>query len=150
MRSQKLDLKKAYTTWVAKAQRLRGVKGLEQSIGGQFTSYGIIEREMLGFYGLRPEHYLIDVGCGAGRLAIPLSEHHHGDYLGTDIVEDLIQHAKQSVKRDHWRFKVVDQLKIPESDGVADMVCMFSVLRVCLESVSQRATLRRSMMAEAV
>ena len=59
--------------------------GLQYSIGGEW-GVGIIERELLIQYGLQPKNYVIDLGCGAGRLAKPLSEYLTGRFLGLDIV----------------------------------------------------------------
>ena len=43
-------------------------------------------------------------------------------------VPDLIAHARKLAGRKDWRFELVDHIGIPEQDGVADMVCFFSVL----------------------
>jgi SAM-dependent methyltransferase len=99
----------------------------KQVIGGQFEAFGIVEREMLRYFGLNASSYLIDVGCGSGRLAIPMTQFLTGRYLGTDIVPDLVERARTACRRPDWRFEVVDALEIPEADGVADMVCAFSV-----------------------
>jgi SAM-dependent methyltransferase len=99
----------------------------KQVIGGQFEAFGVVEREMLRHFGLLPESYLIDIGCGSGRLAIPLVPFLHGRYLGTDIVPDLVERARLACNRLDWRFEVVDEVAIPEADGRADMVCAFSV-----------------------
>ncbi len=132
----KLDLGRAYSKWVRQARAARGEQGLELAIGGQFEAYGIIEHQMLLHYGLQPEDYLIDVGCGSGRLAIPLSRTHRGAYLGTDIVPELLEHARGKVARHDWRFEAVSRLEIPEADGRADMVCLFSVLTHLLHEQS--------------
>jgi SAM-dependent methyltransferase len=99
----------------------------KQVIGGQFEAFGIVEREMLCYFGLTASSYLIDVGCGSGRLAIPMTQFLTGRYLGTDIVPDLVERGRTACRRPDWRFEVVDALEIPEADGVADMVCAFSV-----------------------
>ena len=122
------DGKSGYGKWVRRAKASQGDRGLEHAIGGEFEAFGNIEREMLAYLGLAPEGYLIDVGCGSGRLAIPLSRTHSGRYLGTDIVDDLLDYARRRVSRRDWRFALVEKLEIPETDDQADMVCMFSVL----------------------
>src|SRR5215510_1358331 len=100
---------------------------MKTAIGGQFEAYGQIEADMLRFFGLRNDATLIDVGCGSGRLAIPLSKTQRGAYLGTDVVPDLLEFARQSCNRPDWQFQVVDRLRIPAPDESADMVCFFSV-----------------------
>lgn len=41
-------------------------------VGGQYHGIGILESSALLSHGLRPEHNVIDVGCGSGRLAVAL------------------------------------------------------------------------------
>lgn len=133
----KLDLKGAYRRWVHQAQAGRSrAAAMQFAIGGQFDAYGQIEADMLRFFGLRDQSMLIDVGCGSGRLAIPLSRTHRGPYLGTDIVPDLLEFARESCSRQDWRFEVVDELRIPAPDRSADMVCFFSVLTHLLHEQS--------------
>jgi SAM-dependent methyltransferase len=83
--------------------------------------------ETLKHIGLKEDSYVIDVGCGAGRLAKPLSQYLTGRYLGIDIVSELVNHARQIVGRPDWRFEIAKGLSIPDEDGEADMVCFFSV-----------------------
>lgn len=101
---------------------------LKAAVGGDFDQIGFLERELLIQSGLRPDGYLIDVGCGSGRLAKPLADYLSGKYLGLDVVPELVEYARQLVGRPDWRFEVVEGLKIPEADGQADVVCFFSVL----------------------
>jgi SAM-dependent methyltransferase len=82
-------------------------------------------RDILLTAGLSDSQYLIDVGCGCGRLAHTLTVER---YLGTDVVPELLQHARVLCPNPRWRFELVDGTTIPERSGVADMVCFFSVL----------------------
>jgi ubiquinone/menaquinone biosynthesis C-methylase UbiE len=109
---------------------------MHDAVGGEFAAMGIMERELLRMYGLHEHDYVIDVGCGSGRLAKPLSEFLQGQYLGTDVVPDLLDYARHLVSRADWRFEVVDTFTIPESDGRADFVCFFSVLTHLLHEQS--------------
>lgn len=132
----KTNLKATYSRFV-QLLKLQNLKDpLQIAIGGNFEAFGVIEREMLKFYGLKPDQMLIDVGCGSGRLAIPLSKEHGAGYLGTDLVEELIDYAKTHCKRPDWRFVAVDRLAIPAKDASADMVCFFSVLTHLLHEQS--------------
>ena len=106
------------------------------AIVDQFEAFGQIEADILHFFGLRDDATLIDVGCGCGRLAIPLSKTHNGAYLGTDVVPDLLEFARESCRRPDWRFEVVDSLRIPAADQSAEMVCFFSVLTHLLHEQS--------------
>ncbi len=95
--------------------------------GGDFVGIGAMERDLIIQHGLKKDGYLIDVGCSSGRLAYPLSEYLSGKYLGVDIVPELVDYARQLVKRADWRFEVTSGITIPEEDKRADMVCFFSV-----------------------
>jgi ubiquinone/menaquinone biosynthesis C-methylase UbiE len=133
----KLDIRTGYRGLVNRLRRRHTLdKAMHLAIGGEFEAFGIMEREILKQYGLQPQDYVIDVGCGSGRLAKPLSEFLHGPYLGIDIVPDLVDYARQLVGRLDWRFEVAAGLKIPERDGRAQMVCFFSVFTHLLHEQS--------------
>jgi SAM-dependent methyltransferase len=56
---------------------------------GDFVKIGLeFRRHFIELAGLRPEHRVLDVGCGIGRMAIPLTEYLSpaGGYWGFDIV----------------------------------------------------------------
>jgi len=103
-------------------------KAMELAIGGGFELIGPIEVALLRHYGLPQDGYLVDVGCGSGRLARPLSAWLKGRYLGIDLVPALVAHARKIAARPDWRFQVIQHIGIPEGDDQADMVCFFSVL----------------------
>jgi SAM-dependent methyltransferase len=117
---------------IAFVDLLKGVmphkEAMEIAIGGNFAEIGALELALVRHYGLTQDGRLIDVGCGSGRLAKPLSEWMTGSYLGLDLVPDLIAYAKSIAARPDWRFEVVDHINIPDLDGTADMVCFYSVL----------------------
>ena len=71
------DLRSSYQDFVKGLQRRNPTKGMEIAVGGEFEAIGILERELLIQQGLQPTGYLIDVGCGSGRLAKPLAEFLH-------------------------------------------------------------------------
>ena len=109
---------------------------MHAAVGGDFDANGIVLRELLIQYGLRPEHFLIDVGCGSGRLAAPLSQYLTGRYLGIDIVPELVEYAAKLVNRDDWRFEPAAGFTIPAGDAEADIVCFFSVFTHLLHEQS--------------
>jgi len=108
----------------------------QMAVGGDFEGLGLLLRNTVVHHGLRPNDYLIDVGCGSGRLAKPLAEYLNGRYLGIDVVPELIDYARRIVSRPDWRFEIAQGLKIPEQDESADMVCFFSVLTHLLHEES--------------
>lgn len=121
---------------------LRGFRGddhehaMQVAIGGEFEAFGILERELLIQYGLRRDGYVVDVGCGSGRLAKALTPYLDGRYLGIDIVPEFVEHARGLVEQPEWRFEVASGTEIPERDDVADMVCFFSVFTHLLHEQS--------------
>jgi len=119
---------------------LRGVysndEAARMAVGGEFEAIGELLRETLIYHGLQKSDYVIDVGCGSGRLAKPLSEYLTGKYLGIDVVQQLIDYARKLVKKPGWRFEMVQGLKIPEANEQADVVCFFSVLTHLLHEES--------------
>lgn len=123
------DGKTSYTEYVERTKDDGdAIVSYQYAIGLQFEAFGTIEAEMLKFFGLASEHYLIDVGCGSGRLTSKIASYLTGAYLGTDVVPDLLAHASKTAgENPRFRFEVVDAIRIPERDGVADMVCFFSV-----------------------
>ena len=72
------DLK---TTYSANVERLKSdlpfdeamKRSISGDFGGDFDVMGRVEVAILRHYGLKPTDHLIDVGCGSGRLALPLS-----------------------------------------------------------------------------
>src|SRR5690242_9775335 len=64
-------------------------EAMSRAVGGAFAEVGAVEVALVRQLGLSDEQYLIDVGCGSGRLAKPLSALFKGRYLGIDIVPDL-------------------------------------------------------------
>ncbi|WP_411286336.1 class I SAM-dependent methyltransferase [Phenylobacterium sp.] len=124
-----VDLKGAYIRHVENVRSLMSHdEAMSVAVGGGFETVGPIEAALLRHYGLQPDGYVIDVGCGSGRLAKPLSAYLNGPYLGIDLVPALLDHARSIVERPDWRFERVEHIGIPEEDGRADMVVFFSVL----------------------
>lgn len=123
-----LDPVESYSKWVSKwLGETNKERALQEAIGGEFEAIGLIECDVLRQFGLQPNDYLIDVGCGSGRLSKPLSQWLTGKYLGIDIVPELVNAAKDAAARPDWRFEVTKGFSIPERDEKADMVCFFSV-----------------------
>lgn len=103
-------------------------RAAELSVGGQFERFGKIELALLQSAGFSDEDLLVDVGCGTGRLAVQIARVHKGNYIGTDVVEDMLDYAKNLVDRPDWSFHKVDSITIPAEDSSARIVSFFSVL----------------------
>jgi SAM-dependent methyltransferase len=101
---------------------------LRHATGGEFAALGVVEREILKFYGLRATDRLVDVGCCAGRLVAALRDWFTGSYLGTDVVRSLLAASRDLAPSGTWKFVKVNGIHIPAADDSADLICMFSVL----------------------
>jgi SAM-dependent methyltransferase len=134
----RLGSRTSYAEWVRRVKQDASGEdqAMELAAGGEFDVIGVLERELLIQFGLPRDGYVVDVGCGSGRLARPLSEYLTGRYLGTDVVPELVAYARRLVSKPNWRFEVVDGLTIPEEDGQADMVCFFSIFTHLLHEES--------------
>ncbi len=122
-------LKTAYVAWVeGMKSAMPHDQAMELAIGGHFDLLGPRLSALVRHYGLPADGYLIDVGCGSGRLSKPISEYLTGRYLGIDLVPDLVEHARKIADRPDWRFETIDHIEIPEADNQADVVCFFSVM----------------------
>lgn len=120
-RQQYRDLVRSYT------EKYPLDHAMALAVGGEFEAIGILERQLLIQQGLRPDGYLVDVGCGSGRLAKALAGYLRGKYLGLDVVPELIEYAQRIAARPDWRFEIVQGFRIPEADARADVVCFFSL-----------------------
>ncbi len=73
--------------------------------GGDLEAVG---REFVGLFqqfGLRPDDDVLDVGCGVGRMAVPLSSFMtSGSYVGIDVSADAIELCRKRVKRENFKF----------------------------------------------
>jgi SAM-dependent methyltransferase len=97
--------------------------------------------------GLLPSHRVLDIGCGIGRLALPMTQYldQSGTYDGIDPLRDAIEWCAatitpvysnvrfQNLDLHHPRYNpggIVDTatVRLPFDDGTFDIVCMISVL----------------------
>ncbi len=129
MGDQRLDQERKYRDHVKKlvGRYDSHAVAMQQAVGGEFDAIGQMELDLLISVGLPVDGFLIDVGCGSGRLAAPLATYMQGDYLGTDVVPELLNYARALVQRPEWRFELCSDLVIPAKSGTADIVCFFSV-----------------------
>lgn len=102
-------------------------EAMSQSIGGNFYHFGIFQRELLLQQGLEENHRLLDFGCGSGRLANALKASKNIDYIGIDVVQDLLDYAKTICARDDWSFIKSTDFVLPLEDDSLDMIACFSV-----------------------
>src|SRR6266550_1599874 len=77
-----------------------------RAVGDEFRGY------FLQFCGLQADHSVLDVGCGIGRMAVPLTEYlsPRGSYEGTDVVPSGIEWCSGHItpKFPNFHFKLAD------------------------------------------
>ena len=82
-------------------------RGLSFVGGGDFTATG---HEFLGHFtelgGLEPTDRVLDIGCGIGRMAIPLSGYlEGGSYAGFDVGRAMIRWCRRNISTRHQEFE---------------------------------------------
>jgi SAM-dependent methyltransferase len=113
--------------------------------------YRAIGAEFLGHFvrlgDLRTDDHVLDIGCGIGRMAVPLTQYlsEHGRYTGVDIVRDGIAWCDRtiSVNYPNFEFRHLDlhhplynvggrtnaaNIRFPFPDGSFHFICLASVL----------------------
>jgi SAM-dependent methyltransferase len=69
-----------------------------QFVGGAWEEIGLLQFEYLQQQGLRPEHFLLDVGCGALRGGIHFARYlEESHYCGIDINASLIEAGRREL-----------------------------------------------------
>jgi SAM-dependent methyltransferase len=96
--------------------------------------------------GLQPDHRVLDVGCGCGRMAVPLMKYlsAEGGYWGFDITPSAVRWCQRHIgsKRRNFHFSLADiynksyrpeglipaiEYRFPYQDGLFDFVFLTSV-----------------------
>jgi SAM-dependent methyltransferase len=120
---------------------------LANAVGGAFSETG---REFLRYFidigGLRPGDRVLDVGCGVGRMAVPLTGYldERGRYEGFDVMPDAIAWCQSEIttRDSRFRFRHVDlrnrtynrdgqrqasRFSFPYDEGAFDFIFLTSV-----------------------
>ena len=85
-------------------------------LGEDFSEFERIGAEFLGHFtelgGLRPGDRVLDIGCGVGRMAVPLTRHlsASGSYEGFDVGPREVAWCRRAITPRHpgFRFRVLD------------------------------------------
>lgn len=121
--------------------------------GGDFEAVG---KEFIGHFqrfGLRPSHDVLDLGCGVGRMALPLAEYLTGSYVGIDVSAKAIEMCRDRISRSDFRFIHADihnpiysshgknkasDYRLPLNDRSFDFVFLTSVFTHLLRDEVER------------
>jgi SAM-dependent methyltransferase len=142
------------------ANRLMPVPPSErQFVGdGDFRAIGAeFLRHFVRLGGLRPEHKVLEIGCGIGRMALPLTQYLGADasYDGIDVVEDGIRWCAREITPAYpaFRFHHLDAVNglynpagridtasatLPFADASFDFAILTSVLTHLREAETAR------------
>ncbi|HSK40037.1 MAG TPA: class I SAM-dependent methyltransferase [Arenibaculum sp.] len=110
-----------------------------QAIGAEFL------RHFVRLGGLKPEHRVLEIGSGIGRMALPLTQYLDGGYDGVDVVADGIDWCTRTITQAYpdFRFQHLDianglynpsgridpaRVTLPFPDAAFDFVILTSVL----------------------
>lgn len=74
---------------------------------GDFRAIGEGLASLLVRHGLQPQHRVLDIGCGVGRVAIPLTHviASQGSYDGFDIVKRWVRWCRNNITKAHPNFR---------------------------------------------
>jgi SAM-dependent methyltransferase len=76
-----------------------GAPDHRQAVGGMWDELGELQFNYLVAAGLKPEHKLLDVGCGALRGGVRFVEYlEPGNYCGLDVNESLLEAGRKELE----------------------------------------------------
>jgi ubiquinone/menaquinone biosynthesis C-methylase UbiE len=105
-------------------------EAMARAVGGNFDIIGDQLVEYLEkFAGLQDGMTVLDFGCGSGRLPAKLAASHPNcRYVGMDVVDDLLAHAKKLSPPSFVFLRNGGRLvTFPLADGSVDVIAAFSV-----------------------
>lgn len=115
---------------------------------GDFLAIGCeFLRHFVELGGLQPQHRVLEIGCGIGRMALPLTQYLEapgGRYTGFDVVSAGIDWCRDNITSAYANFdflhldfnnqlynpqgQLTDQGSLPFADGSVDFLFMTSVV----------------------
>lgn len=110
-------------------------EAMTRAVGGaaSFDTVGEIERNVMLYAGLTNGMSVIDLGCGSGRLAAALGKSMQIEYIGLDIVQQLLDYAA-TVTPTNYNYILNHALTLPSADDSSDFLASFSVFTHLLHS----------------
>lgn len=78
--------------------------------GAEYSSGRNTLVHLINFGGLQPNDHVLDVGCGVGRVAIPMKHYlsEYGEYCGFDIVKSGIDWCVKNLASNNFYFQHID------------------------------------------
>lgn len=111
-------------------------EAMSKAVGGAWNEMGDLCSDALLYAGAKDGMAVLDFGCGSGRVAHFLSKKIEiPEYLGTDIVQALLDYAKSKTPS-HFRYVKHHALNIPADDETFDLAYAFSVVTHLLQAES--------------
>ena len=102
--------------------------------GGDAIMTGYQELEVLRAFKELRGASIIDIGCGIGRLTSYLLEENVTEYLGLDIIPEILAEAIDAARNgQNFKFAIAENCKLPAADAAADIVCGFSLITHLLD-----------------
>lgn len=141
------DFIEAYALHTARRIALAGYQAAVGA-GDNWDAHGELQRDFLISQGLKPQHSLLDIGCGTGRLArkvVPYLE--PGGYFGVDIADSAVIAACERSVIEGWGERrptfLIGEIPHPPPVPAFDVLWSFSVFihlpQQIMESVMRRA-----------
>ena len=97
--------------------------------------------ELLGPH-IRPEHRILDLGCGYGRLVAELRDRGFPNVIGADSATGMIERGL--VEHPDLDLRALEGPSLPWDDGTFDVVLLFSVLTCVPRPEDQDALMRET------
>jgi SAM-dependent methyltransferase len=108
--------------------------GAEYVGGGDPILVGYQEMAIVHAYGKISGSFIIDIGCGIGRLARHLVYQDIRRYLGLDVIQPILAEAIAAASSDsRFSFEIAVDCKIPQREAMADVVVGFSTITHLLD-----------------
>lgn len=97
--------------------------GHRDAIGGMWDEIGNLQAEYMKRRGLKPQHRLLDIGCGALRLGVKLVDYlNSGHYYGLDLRQELLDAGYERELTDTQRARLPRQNLWPTEHFAMDAI----------------------------
>lgn len=101
-------------------------EAMSLAVGGSYEAVGILQESILQKLESSYNATIVDLGCGCGRYATRIASWYRGDYLGLDVVPELIAFADARTPA-NFKFALTEDYRIPLQNRSVDLVTAFSL-----------------------